>query len=100
VCIFTRFGSRSCSRLIYKLSPRNQRVHAFWYGGKEQMIVLGEQQGEASIHSLFWELGIGVFEGAAPGLAVALTQAGEERCMWELAGARGLSSLTASLTVS
>jgi hypothetical protein len=41
-----------------------------------------------------------VFEGAAPSLAAALTQAGEERFMWELAGAIDLSSLTASLAVS
>jgi hypothetical protein len=27
-----------------------------------------------------------VFDGAAPSLAAALAQAGEERCMWELAG--------------
>jgi hypothetical protein len=41
-----------------------------------------------------------VFEGTTPSLVAALTQAGEERCMWELAGARGLSSLTAAQPVS
>jgi hypothetical protein len=67
-------------------------MHPFRYGGKEQMNVLVEQQGKASICLLFWELGftgsigICVFDGAAPSLAVALAQAGEERYMWELAG--------------
>jgi hypothetical protein len=38
-----------------------------------------------------------VFDGAAPSLVAALAQAVEERCMWKLAGAIGLSSLMASL---
>jgi hypothetical protein len=40
-----------------------------------------------------------VFDAAAPSLPVALSQAGEERLMWEMAGARGLSSLAAPLPV-
>jgi hypothetical protein len=34
-----------------------------------------------------------VFDAAAPSLTAALSQAREERVMWELAGARGISSL-------
>jgi hypothetical protein len=40
-----------------------------------------------------------VFDAAAPSLVVALTQASEERLMWEVVGARGISSLTAPLYV-
>jgi hypothetical protein len=40
-----------------------------------------------------------VFDAAAPSLAVALSQAGEERLLWEMAGARGVSSLMAPLLV-
>jgi hypothetical protein len=36
-----------------------------------------------------------VFDGAAPCMAAAMTQAEEERKVWELAGARGVSYLTA-----
>jgi hypothetical protein len=36
-----------------------------------------------------------VFDGAAPDIARALTNAGEERKLWSLAGARGISLLTA-----
>jgi hypothetical protein len=32
-----------------------------------------------------------VFDGVAPSLAACLTQADEERRMWELAGAKGIS---------
>jgi hypothetical protein len=39
------------------------------------------------------------FDVAAPSLAAALSQAGEDRLMWEVAGARGLSSLAAPLPV-
>jgi translation elongation factor EF-Tu-like GTPase len=35
-----------------------------------------------------------VFNAAPPNLAAAVTQAGEERLFWELAGARGIASLT------
>jgi hypothetical protein len=35
-----------------------------------------------------------VFDVAAPNLAAALSQAGEERLFWELARARGIASLT------
>jgi hypothetical protein len=38
-----------------------------------------------------------VFDGAAPNLAGALIAAGEERRLWSMAGARGLSFLTALL---
>jgi hypothetical protein len=38
-----------------------------------------------------------VFDGATPNLAGALVLAGEERHRWSMAGARGLSSLTALL---
>jgi hypothetical protein len=41
-----------------------------------------------------------VFDGIAPSLAAVLTQAGEERRLWELAGARNSSSLTAVLPTS
>jgi hypothetical protein len=37
-----------------------------------------------------------VFDGAAPCMAAAMMQA-EERMMWELAGARGITYLTAQL---
>ncbi|GJM91702.1 hypothetical protein PR202_ga08105 [Eleusine coracana subsp. coracana] len=40
-----------------------------------------------------------VFDGISPSLAAALVQAGEERYLWELAGAKGLSFLTALLPV-
>jgi hypothetical protein len=36
-----------------------------------------------------------VFDGVAPCMAVAMTQAEEERKVWELAGARGVAYLTA-----
>jgi hypothetical protein len=35
-----------------------------------------------------------VFDAAPSNLAAALSQAGEERLFWELAGARGIASLT------
>ena len=38
-----------------------------------------------------------VFDGAAPNLAEALILAGEERLLWSMAGARGLSFLTGLL---
>ena len=38
-----------------------------------------------------------VFDGAAPSIAGALAMAGEERQLWTLAGARGLSLLSAHL---
>uniref|UniRef100_A0A0A8ZUQ5 Uncharacterized protein n=1 Tax=Arundo donax TaxID=35708 RepID=A0A0A8ZUQ5_ARUDO len=38
-----------------------------------------------------------VFDGATPSLAGALVLTGEERRLWEMAGARGLSLLTATL---
>jgi hypothetical protein len=38
-----------------------------------------------------------VFYGIVPSLGAALTLAGEERRLWSLAGAKGLSSLTAPL---
>jgi hypothetical protein len=38
-----------------------------------------------------------VFDGVAPNLVGALIAAGEERCLWSMAGARGLSFLTALL---
>jgi hypothetical protein len=38
-----------------------------------------------------------VFDGAAPNLAGALILAGDERSLWSLVGARGLSFLTALL---
>jgi hypothetical protein len=37
-----------------------------------------------------------VFEGASPNMVESLILLGEERCLWMLAGARGLSHLTAS----
>jgi hypothetical protein len=40
-----------------------------------------------------------LFDGTAPSLADALTQTSEERRLWELAGARGISCLTAPLSV-
>jgi hypothetical protein len=39
-----------------------------------------------------------VFDVAAPSLAAALSQVREERVLWELAGARGISSLATPLT--
>lgn len=36
-----------------------------------------------------------LFDGAAPSMARALDTAGDERRLWEIAGARGLTSLTA-----
>jgi hypothetical protein len=38
-----------------------------------------------------------VFDGAAPNLVGALIAAGKERCLWSMAGALGLSFLTALL---
>ena len=38
-----------------------------------------------------------VFDGAAPNLAGALIIAGDERRLWSMAGAQGLSFLTALL---
>ena len=38
-----------------------------------------------------------VFDGISPNLAAALRSAGEQRQFWEMAGARGKSSLTAQL---
>ena len=35
-----------------------------------------------------------VFDGAAPSIARALNISSEEQCLWEIAGARSLSSLT------
>jgi hypothetical protein len=35
-----------------------------------------------------------VSEGASPNMVESLTLLGEERCLWMLAGARGLSHLT------
>jgi len=42
-------------------------------------------------------IGIAVFDGAAPNLAGTLMTFGEERRLWVMAGARGLSLLTAPL---
>jgi hypothetical protein len=42
-------------------------------------------------------IGIVIFDAAAPSLVVALSQAGEERLLWEMAGARGVSSLMVPL---
>jgi hypothetical protein len=83
-------------------------MHFFYHGEEEQMISLGEGGARRGLNSLIilgaWTLwkhrNRCVFDGVAPCLAATLTQAGEERCMWELAGARGISSLTAPLTVS
>lgn len=38
-----------------------------------------------------------MFDGLHPSMAAALTGAGEERCMWDLAGAKEISFLAASL---
>jgi hypothetical protein len=38
-----------------------------------------------------------VFDGIGPNLPAALAQAGEERRMWELAGAKAISALSAAL---
>ena len=38
-----------------------------------------------------------VFDGITPNLGRALSLAGEERRLWSVAGAKGLSSLTAPL---
>jgi hypothetical protein len=38
-----------------------------------------------------------VFDGMAPNLVAALAQAEEETKVWELAGAKGISSLYAQL---
>jgi hypothetical protein len=38
-----------------------------------------------------------VFDGVAPNMAACLTQADEERRVWELAGAKGISFLMAQL---
>jgi hypothetical protein len=38
-----------------------------------------------------------VFDAATPSLTAALTQAGEERLMWEMAGARCMPTLTTPL---
>jgi hypothetical protein len=40
---------------------------------------------------------ISVFDAATPNLTAALAQAGEERLMWEMAGARYMSALTTPL---
>ncbi|GJN05510.1 hypothetical protein PR202_ga23141 [Eleusine coracana subsp. coracana] len=34
-----------------------------------------------------------VFNGRSPNIASALTMAGEEKCMWSMAGAKALASL-------
>jgi hypothetical protein len=38
-----------------------------------------------------------VFDGVSPNLAVALSQAEEERVVWELVGAKGITFLMAQL---
>jgi hypothetical protein len=40
-----------------------------------------------------------VFDAATPSLAVALAQVGEEKHMWEMAGARCMSALATPLPV-
>jgi hypothetical protein len=54
-----------------------------------------------AVHELgyYGNIGIGLFDGTAPSLADALTQTGEERWLWELARAIGISSLMAPLSV-
>ena len=39
-----------------------------------------------------------VFDGSSPCMAAAIARAAEERELWEMAGARGISSLTAPST--
>jgi hypothetical protein len=41
-----------------------------------------------------------VFDGATPSMVGSLTQTEEERKVWELAGARGITYLTAQLPAS
>ncbi|GJN27819.1 hypothetical protein PR202_gb15871 [Eleusine coracana subsp. coracana] len=40
-----------------------------------------------------------VFEGLAPSMSQALMVSNDERCLWEMAGARGLSLLLADIGV-
>jgi len=47
-------------------------------------------------HGHFGIIGTNVFEGLTPSVAGAIGSAKEERRMWTLAGARGLSFITAT----
>jgi hypothetical protein len=76
-------------------------MHVSCIGGKRQVGLSQDRLEKGSINSsssepgFFGSMRIGVFDAAPPNLAVALSQAGEERLFWELAGARGIASLTA-----
>jgi hypothetical protein len=87
---------------LQNLSPQPTELsfHAWWENASSSTDDGLMRQGVNSLIILgawiIWNHRNGcVFDGAAPNLAAALILAGEERRLWSMAGARGLSFLTA-----
>jgi hypothetical protein len=89
---------------LQNLSPQSPDLsfHAWWDDASSISEVGLKRQGVNSLIILgAWTIwnhrNSCVFDGAAPNLAKALILAGEERHLWSMAGARGLSFLAALL---
>jgi hypothetical protein len=105
-CVFARefwFNLfRQVGLQILSPQPTELSFHAWWEKASSSTTKGLLRQGVNSLIILrawtIWNHRNGcVFDGAAPNLAGAMILAGEERCLWSMAGARGLSFLTALL---
>jgi hypothetical protein len=68
----------------------NERVLGSGKKGLNSLVILGAS-------TLWKHRNRCVFDGASPNLAATLNQAEEERVVWELAGAKGITFLVAQL---
>jgi hypothetical protein len=105
-CVFARqFWFTFLRQLnLQDISPQPDDKSLEWWRRSNLIIVGAARRGLNSIFGLgAWVLwkhrNRCVFDAVVPSLAVALTKAREERLMWEMAGARGYSSLTAPLSI-
>jgi hypothetical protein len=106
-CTFAReFGFHFLSQVgLQTLSPQPSDTSFFDWWEKASKDRNGElRQGLNSLTILgAWTIWTQrnkcVFDGAVPDMARALTMASEERKLWSIAGARGISFLTAPTSV-
>jgi hypothetical protein len=97
-------GSISYGKPISRIYPHNQALTPSWCGGERRLSSLHDCSGEDLTPWSSWALGhcgnieTAVFDGIAPSLVAGLAQADEDRKMWELAGAKGISFLMAQLS--
>jgi hypothetical protein len=102
VCSQGSFGSASLSVYTFMNSPHKWTPLHSENGGERLLSKYWDPKGLNSLVILgAWTLwkhrNQCVFDGASPSLAAALSQAEEDRVVWELAGAKGITFLMAQL---